>query len=134
MAMSLRRSRFKAIDQRSGRLERAVILTEDGETGMLVRKGDRDKPHPLSKPFQPPIDRAVLLGKTEPERQPGTTVIDVGYESPGSNYERPSMGVLTIQQTGGTITYNVNDIGYGEDGYGSFGYGGFSVIGEEAYW
>ena len=134
MAMSLRRSKFKAIDQRSGRLERAVALTEDGVTGMLVRKGDHDRPHPQSAPRPMPIDRATLLGAPEPEMQRGDTVIDVGYSNPGSNYERPDMPVITFPGTGGTITYNINDIGYGEQGYGEYGYGGFSSFGVEASW
>lgn len=131
--MSLRRSRFKTFDQRTGRLERAVVLIEDGETGMLVRRGENDRKHPLSREFVPPIDRATLLGPAELERQPGTTVIDVGYTAPGSNFERPNMGTFNIPQTGGTFVAFVQS-GYGEFGYGALGYGGSAVEGDETGW
>ena len=128
MSMSRRRARFKTFDQRTGRLERAVSMIEDGETGMLVRKGENDRAHPLSQKFVPPIDRASILGTFEPEPMRGDTILDVGYDSVGSNFERPMMPVISIPTTGGTFVYSVGEEGYGEGGFGEFGYGGYTVI------
>ena len=131
MGMSRSRSRFKSIDHRTGRLERAVTLVEDGETGMLVRRGEQDRKHPLSRKFTPPLDRATIRGEVDPEPTRGPTILDVGYMVTGSNFERPIMSVITIPTTGGTYTYNTADGGYGEGGFGEFGYGGWTDIDEE---
>ena len=128
---SRNRNRWKRFDQRTGRLERAVAMVEDGNTGMWVRRGEDDKKHPLDKTFVPPIDRAQLKGNPVPEPMRGTTVIDVGYASVGSNFERPQMDVITIPTSGGTFTYTTADGGYGEGGFGEFGYGGATGVDEE---
>ena len=119
------RRNFKAFDQRTGRLERAIQLVEDGQTGVLVKRGTQDRRHPLDRPVAPPLDRAALKAP-KPEIQRGTTTIYIGYTDvlPGSNYERPGISALSIATTGGTFSYFTVGGGYGFGGYGEYAYGG----------
>lgn len=127
--MSRSRQRFYGRDMRTTRLERAVSLVEDGQTGVLVKRGTADDKHPLDMPIVPPIDRATLKkGVHYKEVQTGRTLILVGYEALArSNWQRTAPSVLTIHPTGGTFAYYTVDGGYGEEGYGVLGYGGYSA-------
>lgn len=56
--MAVRQGKFKAYDQRTGRLERAVDIIQDGdEPGLWVARAEADPPHPLRRKVIIPPDR-----------------------------------------------------------------------------
>ena len=100
--MSIRK-RFKALDGRTGRLERAVNLIEDGEMrGLKVARREADKPHPLSNPGPIPVDRATIVagmrGQDKSEDKGYTFV--VGFTLAGTLYEARSSPVLVLASGG----------------------------------
>ena len=129
MAGSLRR-KFKAIDDRTGRLVRAIDLLEDGQNPKIkTTAANRDKFNPQSVTRRVPLDRVNLKGGAfVPEVQSGYTRIDVGWiGNVGSNFERQGIPSVTTNTNWGTYTYTYGfgvDSGYGSMGYGFFGYGG----------
>ena len=120
------RHRMKRLDDRTGRLERAVNMTNDGMIpGIRVRRGEEDKVHPQSVPRVVGLDRALLKAPKPADTAVRNFVYQVGYTS-NSNFERPSMPACNFGSTYGTYTYiTAGSLGYGERGYGTFGYGGF---------
>jgi hypothetical protein len=121
--MSNRRARMLRLDARTGRLERAIHLLEDGhKAGVMTR--DPDRPHPQSRPVGPVIDRAMIrIPKPEVER--GTFTYNVGLEG-NSNLERVQTPVLVFGLTWGTYEFSDVITGYSVYGYGQHGYSGFS--------
>jgi hypothetical protein len=125
-----RKSKFRAYDARTGRLERAIDMVEDSVTGLRMIPGEIDKKHP--KPIRNvPLDRVAILGKDWViETQKGLTQIDVGYTG-NSNFERPGIPSVTLSSTSGYAEY-VTVYGFGQEGfggyvspyYGPYGYGG----------
>ena len=104
--MSVRR-RFKALDGRTGRLERAVNLVEDGEArGLKVHRREADQPHPLSSPSPIPIDRATIVagmrGQDKSEDKGFKFV--VGFTLSGALYESRSSPVLVLVSGGATAS------------------------------
>lgn len=60
MSKSFRK--YKAYDERTGRLERAIDLVEDGEIkGLKVSRREADDEHPQKRPLRVGPDRANLL-------------------------------------------------------------------------
>ena len=54
--------KHRAYDQRTGRLERALDLIEDGDVkGLKVHRREADPEHPLRRPFRVGADRANLF-------------------------------------------------------------------------
>lgn len=105
--MSLRR-RFKALDGRTGRLERAVNLIEDGEArGLKVARREADKPHPLSNPSPIPVDRATIVagmrGPKKSEDQQFAWVI--GYTSTTDFWGARGGHALALYSGGCVITF-----------------------------
>jgi len=125
-----RRSKFKAYDGRTGRLQRAIDMVEDTETGLRMIPGEIDKKHP--KPIRHvPLDRVAIMGKDwVNEVQRGLTQIDVGYTA-NSNFERPGIPSVNIASTRGYAEYTTA-YGFGIAGFGGYrspsegplGYGG----------
>lgn len=128
--MSVRRH-MKRLDDRTGRLERAVNLINDGVIpGILVKRGEHDLPHPQSVPRVVGPDRATLKAPKTPDISVSNFTYRAGFTS-NSNFERPGTPSCVFGTTWGTYTYTATgSLGYGERGYGTFGYGGF-LDGEE---
>lgn len=104
--MSVRR-RFKALDGRTGRLERAVNLIEDGELrGLKVARREADKPHPLSNPSPIPIDRTTIVagmrGQDRPEDKGFRFV--VGMTLSGALHEMRTCPVLVLASGGAILS------------------------------
>lgn len=128
-----RRNAWKQLDQRSGRLERAVSLVEDGETGVMTTKRDRDYKHPLSTAFVAPLDRATIKGDVISEEQHGTTTVNVGMLGSGNDFTREAVPVMALHVGGGVISYKSGATGYSELGFGEGSYGGWSIDKEGTY-
>ena len=124
--MSVRRY-MKRLDDRTGRLERAINMVNDGVVpGILVRRGDEDKVHPQSVPRVVGLDRAQIKAQPPVDDSHVNTVFYAGFTVTGSNFLRPQMPALRFDNTYGTYTYTkLGSLGYSEQGYGSFGYGGY---------
>lgn len=87
----INRSRFKFLDQRTGRLARAVELTEDGEIpGLQTTRRNADKKHPLSTPVSIPPDRATYKVQYT-ERQGGTSTYRIGMEGTSTLGQRQTV-------------------------------------------
>lgn len=114
------------MDQRTGRLERAVALVEDGHTGVLVKRGTEDRQHPLSQRFIVPIDRIQVKSPTQ-ETQNGATTIDVGMIPDQTTWQYQGIGSITLPGFSGTFGYLTIEGGYSEGGYGVSGYSGASA-------
>jgi hypothetical protein len=119
---------MKVIDGRTGRLERAVSMVEDGIIPKLyVRNGEQDRPHPQSKRLKIAPDRALL-------RPPKTIVEGAAFTfrvgqslPPGSNlWEPPSVPVLSVVPPSGTVTGILLTGAFGEDRFGGGFFGGSS--------
>lgn len=134
MAGSLRR-KFKAIDDRTGRLVRAIDLLEDGQNPKIKTvASERDRFNPQSVTRRVPLDRVnIKAGAFVPQVESGYTRIDVGWVgNVGSNFERQGIPSVTVAPAWGTVTYTIGlgpDSGYGQMGFGYYGYGG-DVSGE----
>jgi hypothetical protein len=65
--MALRRDKFKAYDMRTGRLERATQIIQDGdEPSLWVSRSEADPAHPLRRKIRIPPDRGNLFpGRTK---------------------------------------------------------------------
>jgi hypothetical protein len=135
-----RKTKFKAYDQRTGRLERAIDLIEDGDTkGIMVHRREADQEHPLRRPIRIGPDRSQVFRRGMQYRTAeGHMQIDVGYYGTGSNFERASIPSVNISSGFGTITISYPTGGYGEFGYGGYedgqgiyGYGGTASGGDE---
>jgi hypothetical protein len=116
------------LDDRTGRLERAVNLVEDGlKKGFMVVRGERDTEHPQSRPVVVRVDRASIT-PFRPEIERGLTTYNFGLEgaNTNSNWERPQVPSLKFQQATGT--FGVTGLeGYSHDGgYSVYGFGGFN--------
>lgn len=129
--MGVRRSRFRAFDERTGRLERAIDLINDGQNPQLrVKRSERDKYNPQSRPLRVGPDRLMVNSRLASKETPkGRAWIDVGYfaspgSTTGSNFERPGIPALCFAQSWGTYSYVSVIGGYGEGGFGVYGYGG----------
>ncbi len=94
--MSKRRY-FKRLDDRTGRLERAVNIINDGEKPNLrVHKREADKPHPLSSPRAIPADRAQIVGPSDLDRDVRGFVYTVGFTADAVTMRRSSLAVVCI--------------------------------------
>ena len=124
--MSVRRY-MKRLDDRTGRLERAINMVNDGIIpGILVRRGEQDLPHPQSYPKIVGLDRAQIKASPPIDDASLNTVFYVGITAIGSNFQRPNMPMLRFANTWGTFTYfEVGSVGYSDGGYGQYGYGGY---------
>ena len=107
--MSSKRYRMKALDGRTGRLERAINLIEDGEVrGLWTKRSEADNPHPLSRPVTIGIDRAqimqgILPKSGDPER--GYTH-RVGYTSSSTSlYTQRETQALGLTSGGAVLEY-----------------------------
>lgn len=106
--MSKRRL-FKRLDDRTGRLERAVNLINDGEQPNLrVHKREADQPHPLTRPRAIPPDRSVVLGMKGPsgnDEGMGFTY-EVGLTTSSTSlYQQRTVPTLTLSSGGYVLTY-----------------------------
>lgn len=126
--MSTRRNRYVALDQRTGRLERAINLVNDGqEPNLKVMRSEADKYNPQTRGVRIPLDRVAVMGQawiSEPER--GPTNVLIGYDagaSAGSNWERPGVPALHYGRSGGFETIS-EGYGFGLYGFGQYGFGG----------
>lgn len=119
------RHRYKRLDDRTGRLERAVNLINDGMIpGILVKRGEEDKPHPQLHPRQIGPDRADLKARKDVDSATLNFTYRVGYTA-NSNFIRPSVTCASFGTTSGRYTYFlVTEYGYSVGGYGQFGYSG----------
>src|SRR5881392_2683276 len=118
------RHRMKMTDGRTGRLERAVTMVEDGMIpGLYVRNGENDRAHPQAKRLKIAPDRATLRQQKNNPEPTGPTVYRVGQTFPhGSNlWEAPSVPVLRACAPAGQVTGTLLTGSFGE---GRFG-GGF---------
>ena len=124
--MSVRRY-MKRLDDRTGRLERAINMVNDGIVpGILVRRGEQDRPHQQSFPKIVGLDRAQVKANPPIDDAHQNAVFYVGITAVGSNFQRPNMPSLKFQETSGTYTYfETGSSGYSDGGYGQFGYGGY---------
>lgn len=124
--MSTRRH-MKRLDDRTGRLERAVNLVNDGVIpGIKVARGEADRPHPQSRTKVIGLDRALLKAPKPPDVSERNLTIEVGLFG-NSNFERDGMPVCVHSTSWGDITFlATGSLGYGDEGFGEFGYGGFS--------
>jgi hypothetical protein len=104
--MSIRRYRFKSIDQRTGRLERAVTLLEDGEIPRLKTR-DPDPRHPLSTPRVVGLDRAqVVTGmQGEAKREDQQLKIVVGFTTDTSLLGERGIPAFALYSGGCVIDY-----------------------------
>jgi len=94
--MSKRRY-FKRLDDRTGRLERAVNIINDGEKPNLrVHKREADKPHPLSTPRAIPADRAQIVGPSDLDSDVRGFVYTVGFTADAVTFRRPSLAVVSL--------------------------------------
>ena len=107
--MSSRRYRMKALDGRTGRLERAINLVEDGEVrGLWTKRSEADPAHPMSKPVVIGVDRAqimqgILPKSGDPER--GYTH-RVGYTSSSTSlYTQRETQALGLTSGGAVLEY-----------------------------
>lgn len=99
------RSKYKFLDQRTGRLARAVELTEDGEIpGLKVARREADKKHPLSLPYPIPPDR-VQLKQPYTEKQVGPTNVLVGYGGTSTLGQRQTIPTISYGAGGVSLTY-----------------------------
>lgn len=99
------RSRFKFLDQRTGRLARAVELTEDGEIpGLQTTRRNADKKHPLSTPVSIPPDRATYKVQYT-EKQTGTYTYRVGMMGTGTLGQRQQSVAIRYSSGGVTLNY-----------------------------
>lgn len=94
--MSKRRY-FKRLDDRTGRLERAVNIINDGDKPNLrVHKREADKPHPLSSPRPIPADRAQIVGPSDLDNDVRGFVYTVGFTSDARTLLRPGLAVVSL--------------------------------------
>ncbi len=101
----INRSRFKFLDQRTGRLARAVEMTEDGEIpGLKTTRREADKKHPLSLPYTIPSDR-VQLKLPYTEKQSGPTNVLVGYGGTSTLGQRQLIPTVSYSGGGISLTY-----------------------------
>ena len=128
--MSVRRH-MKRLDDRTGRLERAVNMVNDGMIpGILVRRGEQDRVHPQSSPRVVGLDRASLKGFKPADNATTNFVFQVGFTGM-SNFLRPNMPACVFGSTSGTYTFSdVGEYGYSAGGYGEYGYGGYDLVAE----
>ncbi len=106
--MSTRRNRFRRLDDRTGRLERAVNIINDGQMPSLrVHRREADEEHPLSRPFKIPVDRSTLLNIGPAGNTEGRQVkIYVGYTPSISNLSATRTTTAVMITSGGfTLTY-----------------------------
>jgi len=126
--VSTRRSKYVKLDDRTGRLERAVALVNDGQDpSLMVRRGEADKYNPQTRKLRVPLDRIAIMGQGwAAEGFYGPTNILVGYDSganAGSNWARPGIPAISYGYGGGYIT--INEVyGFGKYGFGQYGFGG----------
>jgi hypothetical protein len=127
------RHRMMRLDQRTGRLERAVAMLEDGQRpGLLVHAREADRFHPQSISKVVGLDRAMVKAP-KPELEKGTFNFSVGQWG-NSNFTRQQMPVCVFGVAWGTFTYSAAVGGYSHSyGYGALGYGGFSLGNEGRY-
>jgi hypothetical protein len=93
--MSKRRY-FKRLDDRSGRLERAINIINDGENPNLrVSRQEADPPHPLTRPRAIPPDRVSIVGPGDKDLSITNYVWSVGY-SAGTDLLRASVRVVGL--------------------------------------
>lgn len=101
--MSLRRNKFRAYDQRTGRLERAINIIEDGDSpGLKVARGEADQAHPLRKhPRIPPDRKNLFPGLVRDDAYEDAQFKYVyGYTSSGSNlWERGAQKLISFSGT-----------------------------------
>jgi hypothetical protein len=115
------------LDQRTGRLEKAIHLYEDGvRPGMMTREPDR--PHPQSRSTGPVFDRAMLkIPKREFEK--GSFTFTPGLWG-NSDLTRNDVPGLSLGVGNGVVQYSITaGGGYSyatlAQGFGHFAYGGF---------
>lgn len=124
----MRRSKMRAFDQRTGRLERAIDLIEDGQNPTLkVTRGEADKYNPQSRPIRPGPDRVSFRGPGTQEITRGRYVWMVGWTA-NSNFERPQMPTIVQGYNFAAYQYfyTAPDAGFGAYGFGYFGFGGIA--------
>lgn len=103
-----KRYNFKALDQRTGRLERACTLLEDGEIARLKTR-EPDPLHPQSRPRTIGLDRAqVVQGmRGEVKLEDRQFVFRVGMTA-NSTFDGYRGSVSLVPSSGGFIlTYTV---------------------------
>lgn len=127
-----RKSLMKAFDDRSGRLERAMDLIQDGQNPkLMVTRGEADRFNPQSIKRRVPPDRVHLKGGAfAPERMIGRFIWMVGYTA-DSNFARPEMAAVVQGYNYAKYIYT-NDVtggGFGFQGFGFFGFGGVVEVG-----
>ena len=94
--MSKRRY-FKRLDDRTGRLERAVNIINDGDKPNLrVHKREADKPHPLSTPRAIPADRAQIVGPSDLDSDVRGYIYTVGFTADVATFRRSSLAVVCL--------------------------------------
>jgi hypothetical protein len=103
-----RRYNFKAIDDRTGRLERACTLLEDGEKAK-IRTKEPDPLHPQTRARAIGMDRAQVVAgmKSAEKKEDGATIFrvgstsgqDFGNQSRTSQSLVPSSGGATVSAT-----------------------------------
>jgi hypothetical protein len=125
-----RRGAMKVYDGRTGKKIRAIDAVYDGEIdGLIVTRGERDRPHPLNRRFVPGVDRAMLLHQ-RPETGRFTTTINVGFEANTNLWQRDPLPTVAVTSGGGTLELYTALYGYGEEGWGDEGYGGWGDLEE----
>lgn len=93
--MSKRRY-FKRLDDRSGRLERAINIINDGENPNLkVHIREADPPHPLTRPRAIPPDRVSIVGPGDKDQSVTDYVWRIGYAA-GTDLLRAPMTVIGL--------------------------------------
>ena len=110
--MASKRNRMKVIDQRTGRLARAVQMVEDGEIrGLYVRKGEEDREHPQKYPKVIPPDRAQFARKMYDADLEGSWMQDfrVGCEADPETWLTATNPVIIASGSTGTIAYTDAD-------------------------
>ena len=94
--MSKRRY-FKRLDDRTGRLERAVNIINDGEQPNLrVHRREADPPHPLSKPRAIPADRAQIIGSLGAPSDTREFIYEVGLTGDLVTFLRSGLPVVSL--------------------------------------
>lgn len=126
--MSSIKNKYVRHDDRTGRLERAISLVNDGQDpSLVVARGEADKYNPQTRKMRIPLDRVAINGKSfAKELVSGPTNILVGYDSganAGTNWERPSVPSIHYGLGGGYITM-IAPFGFGDNGFGQYGFGG----------
>lgn len=110
--------KHRAYDQRTGRLERAIDLIEDGDQrGLKVHRREADAEHPLRRPFKIGADRANLFPGLQGKKtyEDAQFLFVFGYSLGADLWAQRTVPILSWGSGGAVLTATVAGGGGGSN-------------------